>query len=268
MTMKFLPCRSAYDDDWKPAVHPLSRDGDELPLDEYRRRMTSDLPEGLTVVKCGEDSYERDGETRTYKFTDYALPEAGPTRAFYKARLCEGVVLPIGGKRYRVQVLGVLGGNDEGYPRAEQRKVLFEETDEPETPFETWTNEEAIAQRIKEIEANLAEARKMLADIEAEGDSEEDPYLREDLERDIERKEKELERHKSGQAAYSCNAPVVAFGQPQFIQSPVYPVKDGRCAMHLMTLNTGWGDCGNEVILFTVDENGEPDAVWHEASCC
>jgi len=37
--------------------------------------------------------------------------------------------------------------------------------------------------------------------------------------------------------------------------------------MNLACMNTEWGDMGNENLLFAVDEDGFPVAVWHEASC-
>jgi hypothetical protein len=63
-------------------------------------------------------------------------------------------------------------------------------------------------------------------------------------------------------------ARVIAFGQPRFIQSAVKPSLNGRCACHLVTLETGWGDAGNENYLCALDENGVPAKVWMEASCC
>ena len=64
------------------------------------------------------------------------------------------------------------------------------------------------------------------------------------------------------------NCGIIAFGQPRFIQSPVLCGADGRSASHLMTLETGWGDCGNINILLLLDKDGKPSRAWMEASCC
>jgi hypothetical protein len=57
------------------------------------------------------------------------------------------------------------------------------------------------------------------------------------------------------------------FGQPRFIQNPVFPGLDGVCASNLFTLETGWGDAGNLNVLCVLDGEGIPAKVWHEASC-
>jgi len=57
------------------------------------------------------------------------------------------------------------------------------------------------------------------------------------------------------------------FGQPRFIQNPVFPGLDGVCASNLFTLETGWGDAGNLNVLCALDGECIPAKVWHEASC-
>jgi len=57
------------------------------------------------------------------------------------------------------------------------------------------------------------------------------------------------------------------FGQPRFIQNPVFPDVNGVCASNLFTLETGWGDAGNLNVLCALDKEGIPAKVWHEASC-
>jgi len=57
------------------------------------------------------------------------------------------------------------------------------------------------------------------------------------------------------------------FGQPRFIQNPVFPDVNGVCASNLFTLETGWGDAGNLNVLCALDREGVPAKVWHEASC-
>ena len=60
---------------------------------------------------------------------------------------------------------------------------------------------------------------------------------------------------------------LTVFGQPRFIQNPVFPGLHGVCASNLFTLETGWGDAGNLNVLCALDEEGIPAKVWHEASC-
>ena len=57
------------------------------------------------------------------------------------------------------------------------------------------------------------------------------------------------------------------FGQPNFLQNEFYPEFQGRPGMALATMDTGWGDSGNENLLFAVDDDGYPVAAWFEASC-
>jgi len=57
------------------------------------------------------------------------------------------------------------------------------------------------------------------------------------------------------------------FGQPRFIQNPVFPELNGVCASNLFTLETGWGDAGNLNVLCALDQEGIPAKVWYEASC-
>ena len=57
------------------------------------------------------------------------------------------------------------------------------------------------------------------------------------------------------------------FGQPRFIQNPVFPELNGVCASNLFTLETGWGDAGNLNVLCALNQEGIPARAWHEASC-
>ena len=58
------------------------------------------------------------------------------------------------------------------------------------------------------------------------------------------------------------------FGQPKFIQNTVLPHLDGKSAYPLQTRETGWGDSGNENVFVTFDEQGIPNGLYVEASCC
>ena len=65
-----------------------------------------------------------------------------------------------------------------------------------------------------------------------------------------------------------ANSYLTAFGQPRFIQSPVTPSLNGKCACLLAVLETGWGDAGNVNVFCILDDKGIPAEVWMEASCC
>lgn len=58
------------------------------------------------------------------------------------------------------------------------------------------------------------------------------------------------------------------FGQPRWVQGAHYPAYKGKPCYHLVTVENGWGDCGNWNILISLDENDVPDAAFFEASCC
>ncbi len=58
------------------------------------------------------------------------------------------------------------------------------------------------------------------------------------------------------------------FGQPTFIQSPVFPQYGGRAAYPLLTIESGWGDSGNENVFVAFDPDNTPVGIYHEYSCC
>ena len=57
------------------------------------------------------------------------------------------------------------------------------------------------------------------------------------------------------------------FGQPTFKQFPVVPYYNGVQVALLRTIESGWGDCGNENIFLALDEAGMPAGLYHEYSC-
>lgn len=191
-------------------------------------------------------------------------PEAGPARYFGWDALRTGIVVPIGTRKWQVRILRSVGpASDELIPLAEETSVLFTEVsqDTPETPFEQFDEAAALAALVTRTEEEIADLREVLA---RHGHSEVD------IEDQV--RFTKLIRHydeaKQGTLRLSSNAPVQFFGQPRWLQSPVCPTYKGQAAMLLCSLETGWGDCGNENILFNVDGDGKPCRVWHEASCC
>lgn len=61
-------------------------------------------------------------------------------------------------------------------------------------------------------------------------------------------------------------------GFPEFVQSPVEPIKDGKPYTFICCIRECWGDCGNANIfaLITESDNNEfiVDDVYVESSCC
>ena len=57
------------------------------------------------------------------------------------------------------------------------------------------------------------------------------------------------------------------FGQPRFVQGGRFPMFEGRPAYVLAVLETGWGDCGNEIIWIGLDDDNRPARALHQADC-
>jgi hypothetical protein len=58
------------------------------------------------------------------------------------------------------------------------------------------------------------------------------------------------------------------FGQPVWVQGEHYIAYKGKPCSHLVTIEVGWGDCGNYNILIGCNEQGDPEVAYFEASCC
>lgn len=61
---------------------------------------------------------------------------------------------------------------------------------------------------------------------------------------------------------------VKMFGQQESIQrsGEIFPVKNGKLIPHLMTIESDWGDSGNEVYWLELDKNKNPNILYHEDS--
>ncbi len=57
------------------------------------------------------------------------------------------------------------------------------------------------------------------------------------------------------------------FGQPTWVQNESFPAHNGKPCYHLVTVENGWGDCGNWNILIGIEDD-KPVAAYFEASCC
>lgn len=67
----------------------------------------------------------------------------------------------------------------------------------------------------------------------------------------------------------SCRGWYQFFGQPNWIQNKTYPSDLlGNPCHHFLTVENGWGDCGNWNILLGFDKDGVPNIAYFEASCC
>jgi hypothetical protein len=178
------------------------------------------------------------------------LPELGPKRLLPKdVDLFAGVVLPIGGRRFKVSLVRDLlswGRYDDDHYGPIASSVTFEETDEPESPFTPW-DWLAVAQR--DLARALAEPNPRY------------PYQAYEIEQKI------------AAGDFTTFLPTSAWqmsalGQAHFNQDPWYFAHNGKAAACLFSLETWWGDAGNENYFVVLDDDGYPEAVFHEASCC
>ena len=58
------------------------------------------------------------------------------------------------------------------------------------------------------------------------------------------------------------------FGQPCFLQSEEFPHHNGKSAFLLATIESGWGDSGNQNLFIALDENEVPCGIYYEYACC
>ena len=184
--------------------------------------------------------------------------EYAPVRPYTLAQLDAGIVATIGSQRYSIHIfVNNMGPGDSwgdcGTP--ERAVVIFEPTDEPETPWVPW-DEEATRANIRRLNnESIAVWRDRLGTEDKDEAEEMIGYLQDANAR------LEGQRLRPPGDAF-------LFGKPQFIQNPIFPALNGKAARCLMVLETGWGDCGNINLLFACDEDGVPCKVWFEASCC
>ena len=208
-------------------------------------------PHAPGTTECQMAYPDEDGNVITEE--DHRLPELGPKRTFASGRLhpFKPLVLDIKGRRFKVTVstLEFRDGDEPG-------EVTFEETTEPETPFEVWDAKTKLEQAIERLKRTIAESKA--APIPAGSEQ----WM---AERWLAEYEAEL-----SVGDYSRQTPsdqTSAFGQPVFIQGKCFPTHEGKAAYHLLTFETNWGDCGNENYMVALDDDGYPIAVFHEASC-
>lgn len=220
-----------------------------------------DLPEGLVVVQK-EELYEdpRSGKMENIRWEEYIFPELGPTRVLLRE---EGRprVLSINGRNFEVRF--ELSGRH-GIP--EPALVTFTETEDPETPYTLWDPMADLRQMIANLKTRIEESENF-RDV---CDFTDEPGQKEEFEENLTKlyfQLFDLEADLAKNKTYPPHGDTV-FGQPFFIQNPVVPSYNGKCAHHLITLDTGWGDSGNENYMVAFDDDGYPVALFHEYSCC
>jgi hypothetical protein len=61
---------------------------------------------------------------------------------------------------------------------------------------------------------------------------------------------------------------IKVFGQPVWVQGEHYIAYKGKPCSLLVSIEIGWGDCGNYNILVGCNDEGDPEVAYFEASCC
>ena len=184
---------------------------------------------------------------------DTKLPELGPARIFGKR--FGPLVLPIKERRF----MTVIESKGDEVPKP--GTATFIETIEPETPYTRW---DGIG-HTKYRRAVLADELERMMTQGPEKDFEQ--YYEDDLRRLRESIEQHDKAITDSESLYRPDSDH-AFGQPTFLQGSRVPLHEGRPVYHLLTLETGWGDAGNENYMVALDDDGWPVAVYFEASCC
>lgn len=201
------------------------------------------IPEGVEVIP---KTYEYKG--KEHKYDDHRYPELGTPRLYDQGP----VIVPISGQNYLVDI--DIDADWDGIPSS--ATVTFKPTDEPETPYEAWDS----AAHQQEMRANLINE---IAEFEAEDKEDGDDFWS----GRIETMKRNIRNIDNGDEIYGHGKYLQIFGQPIFIQNPIFPSHKGRSACNLATLETGWGDSGNVNIMVALDD-GVPVEIWIEASCC
>ncbi len=212
------------------------------------------LPEGLEIL-YKEELYEdpRTGRIQNLKWEEYVLPELGPTRIL-RQELGKPIVLPIKNRNFEIRFGNREEEDDCGAPAPAE--ITFVETTSPETPYEIWDPKKALREMVRDLKADIEEAESLREISDGDEGFLTKLYFRLfELEKDL----------AEGRTYHPVGT--VAFGQPHFIQNSVAPEYKGRSASHLLTLDTYWGDCGNENYMVVLDDEGYPIALFHEASC-
>jgi hypothetical protein len=217
---------------------------------------SEDTPTGLEFTSHDETYDTDEGETREFSYRTYKFPEAGPVGYLKGTDYNGSFVVEISGLRFRIDLHMSQGdmGTADGV-------VTFTRTDDDLTVFDTWDHAAAVAARRVQLVEQLAANE---AELVAAPDAEFAEYARDDITRNKE----DIAEIDKGDLRISHPFYIKVFGQPNFIQSEVFPTYEGRSGMCLASIENDWGDNGNINILFACDEDGLPCRIWTEASCC
>lgn len=198
---------------------------------------------------------DADGVVHPNNYKTYVFPELFSPRTIKEVE--GGVVVTIHGRRFRISIEeGDAEWGDHGVDTI--KSVTFTETDEPESPTDLWDIEVEVQKLIAYHREAIEAAKGFMAE-----DPEDDSWYVDDIARE-EDSIKELEGgyHKPRPRGDQWG------GQPGFIQGEYFPTHEGYTGRCLVTLETGWGDSGNVIIMLACDSEGYPCKVWYEASCC
>lgn len=197
----------------------------------------------------------------------YFWPEAGDPRLY--DGWGDGIVVPICGRLWRVRLL--TSGETEEYPMAASRQVLFEQVDPDtaETEYTAWDPVTAATLQLNLAEKSVARRAEIIRKASEDGDVSEGAHMLRYALEDLPWAQQRVDRIRKDHAAGDILRPtqyLQIFGQPDFIQNECFPQDNGRPGMCLAVIYSDHGDCGNENLMFSVDAQGIPSAVWHEAS--
>jgi hypothetical protein len=210
-----------------------------------------DTSEGLEETKSNISPWMPNG--KEFTFSTYRWPELGAPRLYDSAK---DIVIPISGQNYRLNIEIDVENEDWG-DVPESAVVTLEATDAPETAYDPY---DAVENQKKHRESLVRE----IAELEAENKEDGDGFWA----GCIQRNNRTIADIDNGELVFSHGRYVQVFGQPSFIQNPIFPSHEGRSAYHLTTIETGWGDSGNVNIMVALDAEGVPVRAWFEASCC
>lgn len=211
-------------------------------IDNWTGEPVGEVASGLAVRPLAWTDAE--GCPRLSSYVEHEA-EYSSARRFTFRDLQRGIIAKIGGQNYRIHVGG---WRVHGCPT--DIAVTFIPTREPESPWVPW--DEAT-----ELGAEIQCQEERIQVLRGEG-------FDEIADQVVGR----LQQIRSGEIRLCPSADVILFGRPNFLQAPIFPARGGKAAWCLMVINSGWGDAGNINLLFTVDDEGRPNAVWFEAICC
>lgn len=222
---------------------------EEMKYDWDTRVKDLDIPKGLQIREATSRYTYPDGKKTETFYHKFRFPEFGPAQAYDKM----DIVVNFGGINYFL--IAMVDYEGDTHPKS--ASVIFSPTRKPLTQGREWDMEKALQEAIEVTEGTIDLIKKISGwkkDIS--------------LVNNVNDAELRLEDIKAGFHNVVPQSDIVLFGQPEFVQTPIFPVYNGRSAGNLLTLNTGWGDSGNINIMMATTTKGKPKKAWFEANCC